>query len=674
MNLKIYLFDKSTVKSDFKRFWWVPVIYMLILAMIVLPKAVFVDNVNMKNIGVYCNSDEGVFAFIFSFFMAGMVFSYVHKGSAVSMIHGLPISRRTQYLSHILSSVVLLIIPVIIASTVIGIEGISQRAVYSDAAAIAFKYALKYFYTCCIYILLGFFITAFTVMISGNTIAAYLFSIAAVIFPSFVYYITNYILTNNLYGFSGIDPKIMDYIYISDVKSMWSYDSIWYVILIVILFFGCMKLYEIRKLENYDEIVAFNILKPVFMFGASLCFGLFGGYIIYQASNINSIFLGSIPLGITALIAANMINKKSFTVKGILKPAMLYIAVIAAFKLTLAYDLTGYERRVPHIENIESIEPYENIIGRTYFQYYCSDVKAPEYGTARGIAIKITDENEIKNISDFHRFISDNKAEMKNNTKNTGIENPVWIDLKYNLKNGKTLKRSYTLDGDLCGTYLKAYYETPEYKLAKYPIISDSSKTIKNVTYCGDTKTGGDIQLRYIDYNKLTEALKKDIDGLDYEIIYNMNKELECGEYISINYTETLNYKGKDFTYSYEDTIELNRYFKNTLALINDELSKYKDKLIKEENIKGVYMVFDSYYDYDKQENTGHTVNITNTDEAINIFNSLKNNIYYLNESDKNTEYHTADITFTTDGYTTYSAYINKPYNEIPQEISRYLG
>ena len=41
MNLKTYLFDKATIKSDIKRFWWVPAIFMLLLALFVLPRAVY---------------------------------------------------------------------------------------------------------------------------------------------------------------------------------------------------------------------------------------------------------------------------------------------------------------------------------------------------------------------------------------------------------------------------------------------------------------------------------------------------------------------------------------------------------------------------------------------------------------------------------------------------------
>ncbi len=110
MSLKTSLFDKSVIKSDFKRFWWVSALFMLLLALFVLPGAVnntaypesFADS-------FYFRTDEGFLSFAFAFGLGGLLFSYLHKGNSASCLHGLPVTRRTQYLSHILAGFVLLI-------------------------------------------------------------------------------------------------------------------------------------------------------------------------------------------------------------------------------------------------------------------------------------------------------------------------------------------------------------------------------------------------------------------------------------------------------------------------------------------------------------------------------------------------------------------------------------
>lgn len=670
MNLKTYLFNKSVIKSDLKRFWWIAVIHMLILAIFVLPRVIRID-MTVSRPEIYTVSDEGLIAFVMGFFIAGMVFSYIHKGNAVSMAHSMPLTRKNLYFSHIISGFILLVIPVVIGCIVIVLEGVGLKDVYEPVMGEAIKYSIKYFYTNMIYLLLSFFIVTFMVMISGNTIAAYLFGGAAIVLPLFVYIMAGYIMNNNLYGFSGFDSNIMSYIYIGSVEEMWSLRSLLYVVLIILLFTGSLMVYKARNLENYDEIIAFNFIKPVFVFGVSLCFGLFGMYVINNTADTNTFFLGSIPLGVSAIAGANMINKKSFTIKGILKPVVLYVALIGVVKLTFVYDLTGYERYVPDAENVVSIEPYKNISDVRYSQYYCGDVRSPSYADAVNLKIEVTSEEDIKKIEELHKFIVENRNEVRKEDFQ-GFKNPVWVEFKYNIKGGRTVERKYTIDEELYSSYLKGYYENPNYKLAEYPILSDRNKTIRNIVYNGNGKTNGEISLRYSDYGKITEALKKDIEGLDYNIISDMNKGYECGEYISVNYTETVNYGGRDYTYSYEEMIELNRYFKNTLNYINEELPKYSDKLINEDSIKGVYMVFDSYYDYDEGGEVGKNVSVTDKEEVMKILNALKNNAYI--EGDGKGEFHTVDITFTTDGYQTYSAYINKPYSEIPAEIIKYMN
>lgn len=657
MNLKTYLFDKSTIKSDIKRFWWVPSILMLLLALFVLPNAIYSPT------GTYIRyrTDEGLLALVFGFFLAGMIFSYLHKGNAVSFLHGLPMTRTVHFISHLLAGLILLYVPIIISGIVIGCEGLYYAG--------NIHLALKYMYTCGIYATLTFMITAFAMLISGNTIAAYLFSFGFIILPAFAVEMTESILIRNLFGFWHYMRNLLDYIYLGTINRVCTLNSLLYIVLIIVLFVLCIWLYRIRRLENYDELVAFKPLKIVFMYTVAICFGYFGYQLLYSIIDMNVLFLGPLPLGYAALIAAFMLNKKSFNLRGIFKHIVIFTAIVGAVKLTLAYDLTGYERRMPDIDEIESIEPYNEYLW-TYNQFYCEDYDAPEYLDAVPVKAEITDKTDMEDILKLHSSIIERGREKEKEPYYSGES----IQLTYHLKNGRKLERYYSIDIRDYEDCIGPYFENPNYKLANYPVANDREKTINYVNYIGSLTTGTEFQLQHIDYDRLLDAVKKDIEALDFEGVKAI-KYSYCGEYINVNFSEDVEYNGETYTYERGQRIDLNRHFKNTIALIREELPKYEDELIGSDDIKGVYIGIDAYNDPDNSNKIKYknTANIVDKSKTMAILAALRHNAEYVDEAIEDNEYHEIQCTFTTDSDTKYSWDICKPYNEIPPELREFI-
>ncbi len=672
MNLKTYLFDKATVKSDIKRFWWVPAIFMLLLALFVLPRAVYSIDTGVS-IDINHMSDEGFFALMFGFFLPGMLFSYLHKGNAVSFVHGLPSKRTTIFISHIFSGLIMLYLPIIIGGAVIGAEGM-----YFEGHI---HYALKYMYTCGVYTTLAFMITTFAMLISGNTVAGYLFSLGFIILPGFAVTFTEAILSTNVFGFLRFEKDIINFIYLTFIDEVCTWKSLWYIALIIILFFVCIWLYRIRRLENYDEIVAFNPLKIVFMYTVAICFGYFGYVIFYDITDINALFLAVLPLGFAALIAAYMLNKKSFTFKGVLKHMIIFTALIAAVKITIAYDLTGYERRVPDVSELASISPYDEDAESTYYQYYKVNKGEAVYANKgylliHPIDVSVKDEKTMSELISIHKNILERERSMFK----AHDENDNWdsnIKLVYNLKDGKHITRFYRFklsDYDDC---IAPYYENEQYKLAHYPLMNGVKKNIRYVTY-NSPVFADPLELADMDRDKLEEALKLDIASLTYDTFREERNSYNSGEYITINYTEDIDCEGRTYTYNNSLDFTLNREFKNTYALISDYMADHAGKYIDLDSFKGIYIAADPYYeDYETGEERYETeANIMNKGEMKAVFDALRTNSQYIDESIDNTEMREVYITFTRDGgsqYGQHKTHIFKPYNQIPPEIRKYL-
>lgn len=642
MNLKTCLFDKSTIKSDFKRFWWVSVLYIVLTALFVFPEAVKRGDIVNGVINYRYNNDGGIFALCFAFLLGGMIFSYLHKGNAVSCFHGLPLTRKKLYFSHIFAGFVLLLIPIAITSGVIAAESLYMGA--------TINYAVKYLYTCLVYAGVVFMVTVFSSMISGNTVAAYIFSIGFMALPGFVLYFTQWVLNINLYGFNGYpEGYIYNYIYITGVNDMWSYKSLWYVVLIAVVFVVTYILYKIRKLENYDDIVVFKYLKPVFMYTLAVCFGVFGYMVIYEVADCSNLFLGTLPLGCVALIAAFMINRKSFGIKGLFRPLAVFIVCLGAVSLGFAADITGYERRIPAVGDIESIDAYGNN------DYHAMNVlnTEPEDVNLNELLYKeyVTDKNEIENIVDLHRAVVENRIESTDYTE---------IPIIYDLKDGKQLKRTYKVDNKAFAEYLKPYYENTVYKKYRFPIVNDREKNMSYVEYMG-LNTRNSIKLDSAYNERFYEAIKKDVADLNYKDI-NIKNSIESGITLYVYYDEYVEYEGGTAKLSCCQPISIDKSFKNTMAVLKKALVPYGNSLISSDTISSAYVEVFGYTD---------ATFTLNANEARKIYNYFAD-MAYADENISNNKMISFQITFDTNGEDV-SQYFEMPYNQLPDEIRKYV-
>ena len=580
MSSKTSLFNKAIIKSDLKRFWWIPVLIMLFLVFM-LPDSVakYVDYDTNKEWFDY-SSDEGLFASVSAFFTSAMLFSYLHNGNSVSALHGIPVKRTEQYISHYISGVILVMIPVIIASAVIAMESLYLGD--------TIKYAVKYFYTCSLYAGMIFSITAFASVISGSTVASVVFSCGFIILPGFIIATTEAILNENLYGFIGTNYSefIFEYIYLMNIDEVWSYTSLWYIAAIVIISAIGLVLYKIRKLENYDEVVAFKYLRIAFVYVLAVCFGIFGYFMIREIFHFNNLFIGIMPLGIIAIIGANMLNNKSFTLKGILKPVVVLGVCAAIVHGCFAFDLTGFENRIPALEDIESIEMTKDYqyVNNTE-PYYKEGIY---YNNVRYMPV-ITDRTEIENIYNMHSKLISNR-ELSNKEHYYTYGGDV-ISFKYSLKDGSNMERSYFVSNIDYKDYLNNYYSTDAYKKIYYPVLNDNRKVINYANYVEYDKNYAEVKLN-IDMNKLMEAIKSDVMAKDSlavsritdedidriqqeesrilpEIVDNVDTKVDDTISVLVFYDEYIDYDGRELKFSCEDRLEISKEtFPNTYPIV----------------------------------------------------------------------------------------------------------
>lgn len=655
MNSKISLFSKALVKSDIKRYWWVSAIYMVLTALFILPNAV------MKDIGdVYSrfDSDNGGLALFFAFVLGGLLFSYLHRVNSVSFMNSIPVSRTTQYLSHILSGFILLIVPITVTSLVIFFEELHHGS--------GIQFCYKYFYTCLLYSACAFMLTTFTSVLSGNLISTYVFGGGFVALPYFILSMANEIFSKNVYGFVNYDEGIMQYIYIMGIDEMWAKRSVIYIAIALALFVISLVLYKLRNMENYGEVVAFKPLKPILMYFVAVCFGLFGYDLLYYIHNRSLNFtLGVLPLGIVALIAVFMLNQKSFSFKGILKPIVIFAVCMGIVNVIFAFDLTGYEKRIPDENNVVSIDAFSGYYANCYAT--SRDYGAPIYDDInKGI---LTDKKDIDTITKLHKYLVQRGAVN---------DNSISIKITYTLKNNKKLSRNYLLNYN----EMKDIYSIDNYKKVIYPIANDNKKEMDYVELSDSRSLSPSIRLYNIDINKLYDVVKKDVIKLTPEDLSAIDFGIDSDSHLDIHFTEYVNYKGKTYKYDISQNIPLNSCFKDVIDYLQQQ--GYTSNYVPIDSINSLDIDYsaldDQNDDYTDAEtavselDTKNNVQISDKNDIKAIMEALYN-LNYKDPDDKNTALYRLSI-FSTDlrsngedGYIT----VTLPSNEISPALKKYF-
>lgn len=655
MNSKTSLFSKALVKSDIKRYWWVSAIYMVLTALFILPNAV------MKDIGdVYSRfgSDNGGLALFFAFVLGGLLFSYLHRVNSVSFMNSIPVSRTTQYLSHILSGFILLIVPITVTSLVIFFEELHHGS--------GIQFCYKYFYTCLLYSACAFMLTTFTSVLSGNLISTYVFGGGFVALPYFILSMANEIFSKNVYGFVNYDEGIMQYIYIMGIDEMWAKRSVIYIAIALALFVISLVLYKLRNMENYGEVVAFKPLKPILMYFVAVCFGLFGYDLLYYIHNRSLNFtLGVLPLGIVALIAVFMLNQKSFSFKGILKPIVIFAVCMGIVNVIFAFDLTGYEKRIPDENNVVSIDAFSGYYANCYAT--SRDYGAPIYDDInKGI---LTDKKDIDTITKLHKYLVQRGAVN---------DNSISIKITYTLKNNKKLSRNYLLNYN----EMKDIYSIDNYKKVIYPIANDNKKEMDYVELSDSRSLSPSIRLYNIDINKLYDVVKKDVIKLTPEDLSAIDFGIDSDSHLYIHFTEYVNYKGKTYKYDISQNIPLNSCFKDVIDYLQQQ--GYTSNYVPIDSINSLDIDYsaldDQNDDYTDAEtavselDTKNNVQISDKNDIKAIMEALYN-LNYKDPDDKNTALYRLSI-FSTDlrsngedGYIT----VTLPSNEISPALKKYF-
>ena len=604
MNSGTSLFNKSIIKSDFRRLWWVSALNTLFIFLTL--------TLNIINDYLYRDIDTAVkfsystvarysgamwiFSLIFPVVLGVLLFSYMQSGRASTFAHSIPVTRKGLYLSHIFSGIIMLIIPILINTIILVLLKLNPD----------FKnvYHLSHIFTsmsvALIYSLIAFSLATFTSFVMGNTVASFIFTYVFGVLPAAVQVFITYFSEQQLYGYHyGGGFEFLNTIYIgpyqvTELKSVLLYGILTLAFLILGFF-----IYKIRNIENHSEIVGFPKLRHVFVLGAGLTTGCIGYCYFNEIFRMQNI-LFLIPFGVLGIIIAKMIVKKSLWVPECYKQIIAFTLFTFCLYGIFTYDLTGYENRIPELSEIASVKFGQdiNVVYTSDMDTY-GEVVEPKY-THSPI---LTDEKDIEKVIKLHTELVANRYDDKNYYSDL-------TDITYTLKNGKTIKRTYNIEPEQYLSYLAPVAETTSVRQTYFPILREDNRIITELEI-HDERIPVTLY-KSIFHNEpelieeLTIALKKDLTSAKGE---EFAKREHTFTYIQVKYKLPAIYVNKAENNSvpesklreHSETYYIRNSYKNTIEL----LKKYGlyDVLPKAEDIK---MVGIEFYDlgYDPKETT----------------------------------------------------------------------
>lgn len=620
MQQKTSYFNKTIFMKNITHYWPIWAIYSL-FCVLILPFSLFMTfryatagsfdqdaealtiTLSSELLWGVQNAITPAFVFIAAILAAIAVFSYLYNGRSTNMIHALPVNRRELFITNYLSGLLFLIVPQLIAFVSSVFVCLAFHVTHAE-------YLLKGFLLVVGIAFFAYSLAVFTVMITGNIIAApiYFFVINFIFMACKM--AVNFIISAIAYGFSNSEMfsggNFLSPIYFLTYKLSDSYYDVmdtvsssnasisggkyvaYYAAVAILFIVFAWILYKNRHLETAGDIISVQWLKPIFrwvsaLIGSILLTALLYSFLfmgnLYVSPNFVFILLLVLICGFFIFFIAEMLLEKSFRVfkKVRLIEWGVYSAIVFVFLGMIEFDTFGQEKKVPDTNDI---------------------VSASVYGSYQ---LTFTDSDDLSQVTEFHKQIVNSKNDMESFFKQNPFDIPaMYVDIRYELKNGSILRRSYRLPAteqylsqdDSLINGLQQLEEDPEHYLT-----SLFSTAYHDVTMIGGT---------YEFYSKYQNYESKNLSAEQSDALYRaLIKDIESGNfklyegymrsYEKMVYENSISFEfkvpsGADYTehYSYTTTAKegtvANTYFKLTVDCENTINELINLKLIRDES------------------------------------------------------------------------------------------
>ncbi|SHJ15633.1 MFS transporter [Pseudobutyrivibrio xylanivorans] len=651
MQSKTSFFNMALFKKNISRTWIAGLLYFVLL-LLMLPVFFVINTANINGDDWYTrlgytmemrlyehmSSIPTTFlAIIISIIVTGITFWYLFNRRDNYMMHSFPVSRRSLFFTGILSSLTVSLLPVVLVSVIMTIAAAARGC---DGLACIWYWAL----IVAVSTLLFTAIAIFSLMISGQIITGIIF-----------YFIFNFLylmmeiafrLTASIliWGLSeamnGIQYRIWTPVLyisekvrvVSEVVTDDNYERVInfqhsfsgshllaiYAVAALVITIVSYQLYRFKKLETVLDFIAVPFMKPVFSVGMSFFISMVAGaFISGMVEALTSLsydmkygiaIVSALILGVIIYFATQMLIEKTLRVFCAKKAFACAIYSLAALGVLLCMrlDVLGIENRVPALKDIEWA------------------------GIENEYAMVFTDEMEIEAFRQMHQNFLTDKKELRNINYNYPDVDGKTFSIRYKLKNGDIIIRSYPVINT------EASVVSSEYVAATQPILDFINNPgrikehiigniwndceIKSMEFSTivDAQENNDYYMEYNEFDELSTSEKK----AKYKRVYEaFLKDIEAGKVFQQDFA--------GYEYRYEENQKEILYNTFDFVIRNPDVDYFSDQETFYDSPNGFYR--ENLHEQDIYANL--TINCTNTLKA------LKDEGFYNDENELMTNY-----------------------------------
>ncbi|MBE5960628.1 MAG: hypothetical protein E7256_04470 [Lachnospiraceae bacterium] len=461
-------------------------------------------------------------------------FSYLHSKKKVDFYHSLPLKREFLFSISYLNGIILYVIPYFISLSVSLLIIKSNGYMTKEIAAAAFiGFGIHtLFYS----ILYTFSVIA--VLLTGNTLISLFACGTLFLYGPAIYFICTGMFENFFsYYSTAIHPErilhcLSPVTFYCDVITSNSYGcaypnfstgTFFITLLLLILSVAvAIFLYQKRPSEAAGKAIAFRVIEAPVKFlitiPVSLAAGLFGQNLITDGSFSWYLF-GALcgfllSYGIMEVIYHFDIRKAFAHKIQLIACGALTLVIIVLFKT----DAFGYDSYLPKEDSIESMSVHFSSIDK-YVDCYDTSSEKLSYMSAEEYALthmELTDFSAAYEIlKDYLAFNEENlsSSDYAYSTKGDWHTN---LSVKYTLKSGRCVYRSYFINGAKYEDLIAQIYASAAYKEGVFPAFTMKADRIMGIdcNTVADTKT---LTLSLKEKEELLSLYRQDLYELTLE-------------------------------------------------------------------------------------------------------------------------------------------------------------
>ena len=527
-------FNRALIRSDWRRFWPLALLYAAIWWFI-LPVQLLnrVQDLNRFEEAIAPQLNNCIYDIMPAAAIVPMIFccllvmalcSYMMKGNSTGLMHSLPVRRSTLYLSHFAAglgmltagNVLTFAVSVLVAATApvaMPWTPLLLCLLASEVCGIFF-FSLAIFSAMLtgwlllvpvVYVGLNFAVMAVVSLLEALK-GLFYFGYAGETYVPWVRWLTPVVnlfhkLTAEYQGVGECERLSLPE---SNLRAL----LIYFIAAVILLWLGFV-LYKNRRSESAGDPVAYGWLRPIARQVIGVVGGLGFGFALYEminwkGTNLLRLALCQIVAGIICCLAMEMLMRKSFRVldrKGIIG-VIVTVALIALVCLGLKLDVGGYQSRIPDPEQVESVE-ISGSFTRTWYEYTDEETIAAALALHEAI---IEAYHEDPTVGEWYAYDDDCGSYQ-------------YVGVNYILADGTTFTRRYDIavkQGSRLHEALNTLRNTTE---MRYHSIFDLGEPGKNLVfqggYASSWNTGIDIQLTPEQANELYAAIIAQIESTE---------------------------------------------------------------------------------------------------------------------------------------------------------------